>query len=200
MSRTAPYRGALLLAVALVGLGACGNDDADVAAPVVTAQQSEIEESTEFGTLDANGDSYLDADEIAETADGDALFDAWDADRDSELDHDEIAGNAFRLWDFDRNGMISEAEWKDNAEIWYGPAGQPRVFADHDGDGDSELDADEFAESLDTSAIGETWSASTLNMQEFKNAYFELYDADNDGKVSEGEFTRGSAIWGTPTD
>lgn len=155
---------------------------------------------SDFDTLDANGDSYLDADEIAESADAASFFDAWDADADSELDRDEIAGNAFRLWDRDGSEAVTEEEWKTGTDLWYPTKSKVTVFADIDNDGDSELDADEFAERFDLSALGESWQEQTYTRDTFRSAYFELYDRDDDGKVTEDEWTYGASAFGTPAE
>jgi Ca2+-binding EF-hand superfamily protein len=198
MRRTA----ALAFAVAL-GVSACGDDDPDVAAgdDVGVDDPTTVEaDDTEFATLDANGDSYLDLDEVSEWADDNGVFSEWDVDADSELDRDEITGNAFELWDADTNGTISEDEWETGADLWYPDGAEPVVFNDLDNDGDSEVDADEFAEHVDLSPVGETWTAESLDAETFKNAYFELYDNDNDGKVSKTEWSSGVAAVGTPEE
>lgn len=181
----------LLIVGALVFAG-CGDDDSGVDAAA--------DDPVTLDTLDANGDSYLDADEIAESADDDGLFDAWDADADSELDPDEIAGNAFELWDADGNGTVSEKEWEHGTALWYPDDARLTVFSDWDRDGDSELDTDEVSERFDVSALGEAWRSGTVGKSTFRQAYFELYDADDDGRVTEPEWRAGSAVWGTPAE
>lgn len=180
------------VSVALVLVG-CGDDAEEPAAPVTTATV----DAGRFSALDANGDSYLDVDEVAEWKDREDVFTRWDADKDSELDRDEIAGNAFSLWDADRNGRISETEWKQGTDLWYATRVDHRVYGDWDRDGDSELDLDEFKERSDFSALGESWDARLMDKQTFKNAYFELYDTNDDGKVSTSEWTQGSRLFGT---
>ncbi|MDP8909610.1 MAG: hypothetical protein M3N47_10960 [Chloroflexota bacterium] len=152
----------------------------------------------DFDTLDANGDSYLDNDEIRESADVSGTFDAWNADADSELDPDQIAGNAFRLWDRDGNQRLSKEEWETGTELWYPDDAEVIVFDDVDADGDSELDADEFSERFDVSVLGEAWTSGTLDENEFKSAYFGLYDTNDDGKVSKAEWAYGPAAFGLP--
>ena len=181
-----------LLIVGALAFAGCGDDD-----PAVDAA---VDDPVSFGTLDANGDSYLDVDEIAESADDDRLFDAWDADADSELDPDEIAGNAFKLWDADGNGTVSEKEWRDGTALWYPDGARLAVFSDWDGDGDSELDADEVTERFDVSALGEAWTSGSVGKSTFREAYFDLYDANDDGRVSEPEWRTGSAVWGTTAE
>ncbi len=181
------------LAVTLAFAG-CGDDGEDNAvAPTTTAPPVGADN---FSTLDRNGDSYLDADEVAEWKDRDSVFTRWDADADSELDRDEIAGNAFSLWDADANNKISQEEWRQGTELWYPEGVDLRVYSDWDRDGDSELDTDEFKERFDYSPLGESWSAPSLDEERFKRAYFELYDTDDDGRVSMSEWTQGSRTFG----
>lgn len=180
------------LAVSLA-LSGCGDDADDVTVAPTTAPPAE---RNEFSTLDRNGDSYLDADEVAEWRDRDGVFTRWDADADSELDRDEIAGNAFSLWDADNNNKISQEEWRQGTDLWYPQGVDVRVYSDWDRDGDSELDTDEFKERFDFSALGESWTAPSLDKESFKNAYFELYDTDDDGRVSVSEWTQGSRTFG----
>lgn len=174
-----------------LALASCGDDEP----AVVDAPAAQSEEDDEFEVLDANDDEFLDVDEIPEN-EGREVFLAWDTDRNAVLDRDEIHGTAFKLWDINRDGRISEAEWTQNADVWYS---RPVVeaFADWDNDGDSELDADEFSERFDLSAVGDRWAGETLEEAAFKDAYFELYDANNDGRVSRLEWQTGKAIWGT---
>lgn len=179
-------------------LPACA-DEPDAAGGAVEPAGQDAVVSYEFDTLDRSGDSYLDVDEVAEWVDGSGTFEDADADADSELDADEIAGNAFELWDGDDNGTISEEEWKTAADLWYPQQSDVTVFSDWDGDGDSELDADEFTERWDVSAMGESWQVVPLGKEQFKESYFALYDADEDGKVSEFEWRDGAMIYGAPT-
>ena len=154
----------------------------------------------DFDTLDANGDSYLDRDEIAESADANGVFEVWDADADSELDRDEIAGNAFTLWDRDGDGRVSEEEWKASTDLWYPADAEFVVFDDVDGDGDSELDRDEMVERFDLSALGEAWGPGPLDKRTFKRAYFSLYDRDDDGRISKEEGSYAASAFGTPAE
>ncbi|MDQ4132731.1 MAG: hypothetical protein M3179_05865 [Actinomycetota bacterium] len=190
---------AVIALAAMLTLTGCG-DDADDEATGDSAGTTAPSAAADFGTLDANGDSYLDVDEIAEWADDGGIYEQWNADADSELDRDEIAGNAFNLWDADGNGTISEAEWVKGTDLWYPEGPNPVIFGDWDGDRDSELDADEFKERFDSSQLGESWRVEPLDEQTFQRAYFELYDSDDDGKVSESEWTAGSAAFGSPRE
>lgn len=192
-------RKALMVGASAVVLlvGACAEDSVPAAAdPDVDT----VDTAADFDTLDANGDSYLDVDEVAEWADDTGLYEQWDEDADSELDRDEISSNAFELWDRDADGSISEDEWETATDLWYPDDAAVTVFNDVDGDGDSELDRDEFAERFDYSALGESWAGDSLDEETFSEGYFELYDTDDDGRVSDLEWTNGSALFGSPNE
>ncbi len=189
------------LAAAMLFLGAC--DEEPEPEDEITgdnAVSEDVDPARGFGTFDANGDSYLDSDELAEWADDEGTFNDWDADTDSELDPDEITANAFEIWDTDANDSITEEEWENSAQLWYPNETDVIVFNDVDEDGDSEVDVDEFAERFDYSVIGETWTRDTFDEDTFENAYFELFDMDNDGRVSETEWNDGVAMLGTAAD
>ena len=188
-----------LAAIATFALAACGGEETETADMEMAPETSAVMVETDrFATLDADGDSYLDADEIAEWVDDEGILTQWDIDRDSELDEDEIAGNAFRLWDADGNGYINEDEWRTGTERWYPRDVEVVAIADWDRDGDSELDRDEFAESFDVSALGETWVVEDFNATTFKTAYFDLYDLNDDGRVDRSEWESGSMFYAIP--
>ena len=189
-----------MAAASIAGFAACGDDDDDIDVVEDDSPTSPDGDAWSFGTIDSNGDSYLDNDEVAEWIDRDGVFETWDEDADSELDADEVSGNAFEHWDADGNGMISSEEWETSARAWYPGGAHVEVFQDFDGDGDSEIDADEFAERFDISILGEEWTAPTIDEDMFATSYFKLYDSDDDGKVSEDEFAAGASTWGTPEE
>lgn len=192
--------GTAAAAVALtLALTACGSDEPEeVAVADSPAVDSDIN-AVSFDTLDANGDSYLDLDELPEYVDR-GLFEAWDADADSEVDRDEIVGNAFELFDDDADGVVTQEEWETNAPRWLPTGTAIKPLVDVDADGDSELDVDEFSEAFDGDVFGEEWVDVPLDAQRFADAYFELYDLNDDGKVSQAEFDSGQAETGVPRE
>lgn len=179
---------AALLTIAAVG--ACGDGEGDSDSASVTANDAD------FPTLDASGDSSLDADEVAEWVDESGTFDTWDVDSDSELDRDEITDNAFQLWDTTNDSTLSQKEWEAGTDLWYPDNLQHLTYGDWDGDGDSEVDADEFSKKFDLSRLGGAWHVDSFNEDTFRKAYFELYDFDDDGRVSKDEWTRGTSVFG----
>ena len=128
------------------------------------------------------------------------LPDDWFTEVDVRVDRDEITGNAFRLWDSDGGGATSANEWEQGTDRWYPSTVTVVPLQDADGDGDSELDADEFAEQFDYTRLGEAWMTERLDQDTFEDAYFELYDSDDDGKVSETEFETGLPLLGGFTE
>lgn len=150
-----------------------------------------------FVQLDTDASEYLTPDELSLWFDTEGILERWDIDRDSIVSKEEVLSHSFGLWDRDGNGVIDETEWKRATEAWYPADAEPIVFADWDDDGDSELDADEFNEAFDLSVLGEIWIGD-LDRDVFKNAYFELYDLNDDGQVSEIEWNAALEFHGVP--
>ncbi len=82
-----------------------------------------------------------------------------------------------------------------NSSIWYPADADYGAFGDWDSDGDGDLDADEFNESFDVTALGDSWADDPLDEATFGDAYFELYDDDLDGEVSESEWQEGVDVF-----
>lgn len=150
-----------------------------------------------FATADADEDAYLEVDEISLWFDEAGILERWDVDRDSLVSRQEVLAHSFGLWDRDGDHALTEVEWQRGVDQWFPGDAEPIVFADWDDDGDSELDADEFNESFDVSVLGELW-IEDLDRAVFKNAYFELYDLNDDGRVSRLEWDAALEFHGVP--
>lgn len=161
------------------------------AASTAVAQQG-------FETLDADGDSYLDADELAEWVDDEGMFTRWDIDGDSEVDADEVNEAIYTILDLDDDDVLSEAEWTTGAMYLYPDDVDPGIFTDWDLDGDSELDLDEVAEGLDVTNWNEDWYGAAdpvLGYDEFIDRFYTLWDLDDDGLLDTVEYHGGAAYW-----
>lgn len=53
-------------------------------------------------------------------------------------------------------------------------------------------------DAFDVSSLGESWAETGLTEETFKSAHFELYDLDDDGRVTHSEWDRAVAFHGTP--
>lgn len=160
-------------------------------ATTATAQQ-------EFETLDANDDSYLDADELAEWVDDEGIFTRWDVDGDSELDADNINESIYAIWDLDDDEVVSEAEWRTGTTYLYPDDIDPGAFGEWDLDGDSELDADEVVEGLDVTNWNEEWYTDAdpvVGYDDFLDRFYTLWDLDDDGLLDTLEYHGGAAYW-----
>ncbi len=183
-----------LLVTGLLPLAACDTDGAE--------EMEELEPATTmeppaFETLDLDGDSYLDADELAAWVDDEGVFTRWDIDADSELDADEINESVYMIWDADEDTVIVESEWETGVDHVYPGALDPGAFQDWDLDGDSELDADEVAEGLDATSWNEYWyeADAVIGFDEFMDMYFALWDRDGDGRIDAVEYETGAEYW-----
>lgn len=145
-----------------------------------------------FDMLDADRDSYLDMAEMPALVHR-GVFKDWDADADSALDRNEIADTAFQVFDDDGNGVVTGREWVANAPRWLPRGTTVEPLLEFDADGDSELDVDEFAAILGGATFGDVWADAPLDEARFAEAYFGVYDLDDDGQVSHAEFESGQA-------
>ena len=175
---------------AVLGTGACGipetesDTDTDYDGPDVTDP---------FVRFDANGDSVLDGDEIPELAEP-AVFDVWDLDGDGEVTAEEARVVAFQLWDTDGNGVVSDAEWGPATDLWFAEDVSDIALTEWDLDDDGTVEGDEFTERFDVTELGSDWRADGLDAAGFAGAYAQLYDADDDGSVTEEEFLAGEPL------
>jgi len=180
-----------LFVTGLLPFAACDADGAEEMEPAATM------EPPAFATLDLDGDSYLDADELAEWVDDEGVFTRWDIDADSELDADDIDESVYTIWDADEDTVIVESEWETGVDYLYPDALDPGTFQDWDLDGDSELDADEVAEGLDATNWNEYWyeADAVIGFDEFMDMYFALWDRDGDGRIDSVEYESGAEYW-----
>jgi hypothetical protein len=72
----------------------------------------------EWGEWDANGDSFLDANEVAEGFERANLYDTVDRDSDALIDDEEIADWWFDIWDDNDDDFIDTTEWDRVGSEW----------------------------------------------------------------------------------
>lgn len=68
------------------------------------------------------------------------------------------------------NKKIDESEWRREPNLWYPDGVTHTTYADWDGEGDSELDLDEFAERFDFSALGKHPAWPTPGLDRYTQA------------------------------
>ena len=176
--------------LAVLGTGACGIPEVESDSPKVDDRPDLTDSFTRF---DADGDSVLDGDEIPELAEP-AVFDLWDADGDGEVTAEEARARAFTLWDSDGDGVVSDAEWGPATDLWFAEDASDIALSEWDLDDDGTLSGDEFTERFDVTELGSDWRADGLDSAGFAGAYAQLYDADDDGSVTEQEFRDGEPL------
>lgn len=184
---------------ALVALVAAGcAPDADVDDEMGRMEESEpVPESTVetdvvpiLENYDLDDDGALSSDEFAGwlgQADVDA---AWTFRTDSDLDLDRVAERMIVVWDVENDSVVSEEEWVAGVRTWYGPDDYG-AFVDWDADGDSELDANEIAEALETRGMYDRVDLdrdAVIDDEELADWFFDVIDTSDDGQIDTTEW------------
>lgn len=76
------------------------------------------DEYGDWGEWDANGDSALDANEVAEAFERENLYDRVDRDSDALIDDEELADWWFDIWDGNDDALIDTTEWDQVGAEW----------------------------------------------------------------------------------
>lgn len=115
----------------------------------------------------------------------------YDKNNNGILDSNEFYTYAYRIWDTDRDGFLSDEEWKLNTVRWYGPATttyQNYTYWDKNGDG--RIDASEFDTTATATKLYQTWdtAGSGINNDIYATQSFRIYDTNGDGVLSIDEW------------
>lgn len=179
----------LTLAVIAAACAPDADDEAfdDDAAPVAEEQA----EPVAYADWDADQDEFLNENE----------FDAWWAERRADLDWDlddedgltreEYGEGIFGLWDENDDDRIDESEWRTSSDRVWGAGGPTTVFADWDGDGDSELDLNEVQEGLESEGLYDRIDGdrdALIDDEELADWFFDIFDADDDLRIDTTEW------------
>jgi|GEM_PF-1833132 len=124
-----------------------------------------------------------------------AYYVDYDKNKNGILDSNEFYTYAYRVWDTDRDGYLSDEEWKLSTARWYGPTSNTyQTYTYWDKNGDGKIDATEFdtgAASTKLYTVWDTNADSQINNDEYAAASFRVYDTNNDGVLSMDEWRSG---------
>lgn len=116
----------------------------------------------------------------------------YDKNNNGILDSKEFYNYAYTAWDLNRDGWISDAEWKVSTARWYGPTStQYKTYTYWDKNADGKIDASEFDTTITATPLYTTWDVNgdgTIGNDEYAAASFRLYDTNNDGVLSMDEW------------
>jgi sporulation protein YlmC with PRC-barrel domain len=140
-----------------------------------------------FSDVDADGNLELSEREFENVSR--AAFDDWDQNLDQRVSGNELYRGVFLAWDSDRDSELTDTEYREGYNAWFGDDVQPE-FEAIAGE-DNVIGEEEFASGLrDTDALADFEIGDEgLDRQAFGNALFNLYDADDDGNVVEEEYS-----------
>jgi hypothetical protein len=173
-------------------LAGCGGSDRNAYAENPEEREMAARTDTTPGTawseLDADGSDFLDRGEVTAWWNDVKADLGWDADTEEGLSREELVEGVRDVWDLDDDGRVTEEEWRDAAEDVWDDTG---AFTDWDGDGDSELDANELKEGLETRGLYDVVDMdrdALVDDEELADWFFDVFDADDDTEIDRTEW------------
>src|SRR5690606_942340 len=116
----------------------------------------------------------------------------YDKNNNGILDSQEFYTYAYSIWDTDRDGFLSDEEWKTNTVRWYGPTTTTyKSYTYWDKNGDGMIDATEFDTTATDTKLYSVWDTnadSRIENNEYAAASFRIYDLNADGVLSMDEW------------
>lgn len=141
---------------------------------------------TPYREWDANRDMVLQRDEFALWRTDRDAFAAWVGE--DGLDREMFADRIHVSWDTDGDGVVTEQEWAVGVEP---VLGEPGSWSDWDADGDSELDVNEVAESLEiqgTYDLIDSDQDRIIDDEEIADFLYDLIDLNDNGELDVTEW------------
>jgi len=116
----------------------------------------------------------------------------YDKNRNGILDSNEFYNYAYTAWDMNRDGYLSQEEWKLQTARWYGPAAtEYKTYTYWDKNGDGRVDSTEFDTTVSSTNLYSTWAtgpSKTITNDAYASASFRLRDLNGDGVISAQEW------------
>ena len=121
------------------------------------------------------------------------LFSDWNTNEDEALSEDEFESGLFGLFDDDDNGELTQAEWDEGVDAWFGEQAVDADFSAWDDDGDGVLSEAEFTGEIGTldtgfdEFAGDDQQVTETEFDEGMFGWFEE-DEDDDEELAEDEW------------
>ena len=150
----------------------------------VGLEETEPADGLDYGysEWDVNTDRALGRDE----------FGTWAGEQGwAEMDEEGFSETTVGLWDVDDDDRVSEQEWTDATDRWYGDDVEYGTWADWDGDGDSFLDANEVREGMETNNLYDRVDMdndAVFDDEELADWWFDVWDFNDDETIDTTEW------------
>ncbi len=147
-----------------------------------------------YGSLadwDQDGDRQLTLVEFKAGLKKHDVYGKWDTDGSGGLVDREYQNALFNAWDSNRDGIVDSFEFRDSASHWVGRDVTYGAFADWDLDGDMEIVAAEFDKGVKKYHFFESYDADgngEISDQEYQTALFNAWDMDGDQRIDAVEY------------
>lgn len=184
---------ALVAGLAMFGCADGYDDEAELDEADVGPETEMAEVEYGFAEWDADQNRYLDENEWT-TWDADQDRSAWNTDGEDGLSADEFGVVTVTVWDRDDDDLVSEDEWNEGTERWFGDDVDYGAWADWDLDGDSELDANEVREGFETNNLYDRVDRDAdliIDDEELADWFFDIFDWNDDDQIDTTEWDWG---------
>lgn len=116
----------------------------------------------------------------------------YDTNNNGILDSKEFYSYTYKYWDYNRDGYISDAEWKAGTTRWYGSSDvEYKTYTYWDKNGDGQVDSTEFDTVASNTKLYSKWDLNAdgyIDNDEYAAASFNIRDLNSDGSLSMTEW------------
>lgn len=137
---------------------------------------------------DINNDGEVEDAEYSQRLLESRTYVVWDLDSDGDVDQNEYLTGVYYSWDANNDGIVDSGEFDMRADYWLEDDSR---FEEFDMDGDDELSGEEMMEAealVDYAALVDVDGDQIISEEEFIEATFNVWDADDDGVIMEDEY------------
>jgi hypothetical protein len=145
----------------------------------------------DYGEWDMDADDALGIEEFRSWWNEQDFFDDWRADEDEGITREQFAERLHVEWDTNGDDVVSEVEWQEGTDTWFAGDVEDGAWDDWDGDGDSELDANEVAEGLERNGLYDRVDRdddAVIDDEELADWFFDIFDDNDDDRIDTTEW------------
>ncbi len=142
-----------------------------------------------FEDFDKNDNDLISYSEFEEVFTSN-YYDDWNQKEDEYLDDEDFYLSVYGIWDLDDDELLSEAEWIEGYDYYYGDY----IIQGYDAidiDGDGFIEYVEYKDVLDGTKFFVDWDVDAseyLSEDELAQGVFNIWDLDGDNMLDNDEF------------